>query len=70
MRGQGIGGNILGDLLKEADSRGAEVSIHVEKNNPAMRLYARLGFVPIEDKGVYLLLERKLNGGIAASPEQ
>ena len=66
-RGQGIGGSILGDLLAEADARGAMVSIHVEKNNPAMRLYARLGFVPVKDVGVYLLLERKLNRDAAAT---
>jgi hypothetical protein len=32
------------------------VSIHVEKLNPAMRLYRRLGFVTEEDKGVYDLM--------------
>ena len=32
------------------------MSIHVEKFNPAMRLYRRLGFVTEEDKGVYDLM--------------
>jgi hypothetical protein len=32
------------------------VTIHVEKNNPAMRLYRRLGFTAVEDKGVYDLM--------------
>jgi hypothetical protein len=31
--------------------------IHVERFNPALRLYERLGFRPIEDKGVYLFME-------------
>jgi hypothetical protein len=34
------------------------VTIHVEWLNPALRLYARLGFAVAEDKGVYLFLER------------
>ncbi|RYZ82691.1 MAG: GNAT family N-acetyltransferase, partial [Proteobacteria bacterium] len=33
------------------------LSIHVERLNPALRLYQRLGFQMIEDKGVYLLRE-------------
>jgi hypothetical protein len=33
------------------------VRIHVEQFNPALRLYERLGFAPIADKGVYLFLE-------------
>jgi hypothetical protein len=32
------------------------VSIHVEKLNPAMGLYRRLGFICVEDKGVYDLM--------------
>jgi hypothetical protein len=30
--------------------------VHVERFNPALRLYERLGFRVAEDKGVYLLL--------------
>jgi ribosomal protein S18 acetylase RimI-like enzyme len=56
-RGSGIGTRILRDLLAEAAAAGQAVRIHVEKLNPAWRLYARLGFAPIEDKGVYVLLE-------------
>lgn len=56
-RGQGLGTALMRDLLDEAGSAGKAVSIHVEKNNPAMGLYRRLGFVTAEDKGVYDLLE-------------
>ena len=31
--------------------------IHVEHNNPAMRLYKRLGFRKIDDNGIYHLME-------------
>src|SRR4051794_2199436 len=42
--------------LPEGARRAKRVSIHVEKNNPALRLYARLGFVSVGDRGVYLLM--------------
>jgi ribosomal protein S18 acetylase RimI-like enzyme len=55
-RGKGLGTALLGDLMDEAAAVGKAVSIHVEKFNPAMRLYRRLGFETIEDKGVYDLM--------------
>ena len=33
------------------------VTIHVEKNNPAMSLYKKLGYKLIEDQGVYDLMQ-------------
>ncbi|MEM7221457.1 MAG: GNAT family N-acetyltransferase [Pseudomonadota bacterium] len=56
-RGGGLGGALMADLLDEAAAAGKPVSIHVERYNPAMHLYLRLGFVPIEDQGVYELME-------------
>jgi ribosomal protein S18 acetylase RimI-like enzyme len=55
-RNRGIGSAILHDLLGHAREQGLAVSIHVEKFNPARRLYARLGFEEIEDRGAYDLL--------------
>ena len=46
IRGQGLGGRIMQALLDEAAAAGQRVSIHVEINNPAYRLYERLGFKP------------------------
>src|SRR5207244_12709415 len=57
-RGSGGGTRLLGDLLAEADEASKSVTIHVERMNPALRLYERLGFALAEDKGVYLFLER------------
>jgi ribosomal protein S18 acetylase RimI-like enzyme len=57
-RQQGIGGALLRDILAEGQATGVPVRIHVEKQNPALRLYERLGFKPLEDHGVYLFLER------------
>ena len=56
-RGQGIGGAILRDVLGQARELGKTVSIHVEKLNPARRLYDRLGFRIVEDKCIYDLME-------------
>lgn len=56
-RGRGFGTALLSDVTDVAATSGKAVSIHVEKNNPAMALYRRLGFVTIEDKGVYDLME-------------
>ena len=56
VRGRGIGGALLLDLHDEAARNGKAVSIHVEKVNPAMSLYRRLGYQTVEDKGVYDLL--------------
>lgn len=56
--GKGFGTALLDDLIDEASAVGKAVSIHVEKNNPARRLYLRLGFMVAEDKGVYDLMGR------------
>jgi ribosomal protein S18 acetylase RimI-like enzyme len=55
-RGSGFGEALLRDVMDEAAAAGKTVSTHVEKNNPAMRLYRRLGFEIEEDKGVYDLM--------------
>jgi ribosomal protein S18 acetylase RimI-like enzyme len=57
-RSRGIGTRLLRRLIEEADAGGSRVTIHVERLNPALRLYERLGFSLAEDKGVYLFLER------------
>jgi ribosomal protein S18 acetylase RimI-like enzyme len=52
-RGRGLGTALLADLIDEARASGAELTLHVEPDNPACRLYARLGFVLKERRGVY-----------------
>jgi len=61
-RRRGIGTGLLRDLLREGEETGKPVRIHVEKFNPALRLYQRLGFIKIEDQGVYDLMEWKPGG--------
>ena len=57
-RGRGLGTELLRGLMDEADASGRTLSIHVELNNPARSLYDRLGFRPIREHGVYVLMER------------
>lgn len=57
-RGHGLGTRLMREVLSEADAAGKRVTIYVERFNPALRLYERLGFSRIGDEGVYLLLER------------
>lgn len=56
-RGRGIGSDVLRAVFAQAGLRRQAVRIHVERFNPALRLYQRLGFRLLQDKGVYLLLE-------------
>lgn len=56
-RGRGIGARLMQDILDAAAAEGKSVSIHVEMYNPAMRMYERLGFRPIDTYGVYHLME-------------
>lgn len=56
-RRQGIGSRLLNEIVAEAQGAGLPVRIHVERNNPALGLYRRLGFRRVEDQGVYYLME-------------
>ena len=55
-RNRGIGSHLLGGLIEESRRSGKPLTIHVERFNPALALYQRLGFKPVEDEGVYLLM--------------
>ena len=57
-RRNGLGTALLRDLLDEAARAGKAVTIHVEKFNPALTLYRRLGFVAAGEEGVYDLMRR------------
>jgi ribosomal protein S18 acetylase RimI-like enzyme len=56
-RGGGAGTTLLRGLMAEAAAAGKALSIHVERMNPALKLYERLGFVPVADEGVHLRME-------------
>ena len=54
--GRGLGTALLRDLMDEARAADKPLTIHVEKNNPAMRLYRRLGFAAVGEHGIYDLM--------------
>jgi ribosomal protein S18 acetylase RimI-like enzyme len=57
-RQRGIGSQLLRSLVAEADASGKDILLHVEANNPALGMYARLGFEPLANDGVYVKLRR------------
>jgi GNAT superfamily N-acetyltransferase len=61
-RGKGLGTRLLKDLQSEARAAGKPLRIHVERMNPALGLYERLGFKSVEDRGVYWLMEWRHDG--------
>jgi ribosomal protein S18 acetylase RimI-like enzyme len=63
-RGVGIGTCLLRDVLGEARRDGKVVTIHVEKFNRALGWYQRLGFIPVEDRGVYVLMRWSADGQV------
>jgi ribosomal protein S18 acetylase RimI-like enzyme len=58
-RNRGIGSFLIRGLIDEATASQKPVRLSVYKFNPAARLYHRLGFSTVEDRGIYLEMERK-----------
>jgi GNAT superfamily N-acetyltransferase len=56
-RGRGLGTVFLEQLQDLGRRTGRTVTIHVERENPALQLYQRLGFEIAGDVGVYWFLE-------------
>jgi ribosomal protein S18 acetylase RimI-like enzyme len=51
-RGRGVGTALLRALIDRAEAAGfPALSLSVEEDNPAIRLYERLGFVPVAKTG-------------------
>lgn len=69
-RGLGVGTRLLHELQTEAGVAGKALRIHVERFNPALTLYGRLGFRLVEDRGVYLFLEWTSPAGRSARHAQ
>ncbi|MFZ3264614.1 MAG: GNAT family N-acetyltransferase [Terriglobales bacterium] len=53
-RNAGIGAVLMKQVMDEAARARKPLKLHVEKFNPARRLYDRLGFSTIGDNGIYL----------------
>ena len=52
MRGQGVGGMLLDALIDEATQQGIGLCLNVRHDNPARRLYERMGFRLVPGSGV------------------
>jgi ribosomal protein S18 acetylase RimI-like enzyme len=64
-RGRGAGSVLLGRLREQARAAGKRLSIHVERENRARRLYERLGFRLVGEHGVYVRMECAPGAGTA-----
>ena len=60
-RGRGVGRRLLEELVKRAHSNGiSALSLSVEADNPAVRLYERMGFVRVGRVGNAWTMRRDL----------
>jgi ribosomal protein S18 acetylase RimI-like enzyme len=57
-RGKGIGTRLLSHLLQTTESRYKSLSLSVSPDNPASRLYNRLGFEQVGIRGTSLVMKR------------
>lgn len=58
-RGRGLGTRLVRDVLDEADRTRRRVSLFTEPDNPARRLYTRLGFIAREPSGMHVEMTRE-----------
>ena len=58
-RNEGIGREVLEEILREAHIAGKSTTIYVESLNPSLRLFERLGFVKERVTDLQVLLERQ-----------
>jgi len=57
-RSQGIGTQLLRDLIGQSAREGLAVRLQVLKTNRAKHVYERLGFVEIGEDGMYVQMEK------------
>jgi ribosomal protein S18 acetylase RimI-like enzyme len=65
-RNRGIGSGLVSELMAEARASDSSITLHVEPANPAQRMYRRLGFTLIEQRGVYDFLGWNLADALAS----
>lgn len=58
-RGRKVGTKLLRKLLEAADKKYKSVCLSVSANNPAVRLYERIGFEIVDKSGNSLTMKRK-----------
>jgi ribosomal protein S18 acetylase RimI-like enzyme len=66
-RRRGLGTQVLGEVVAEADRRGVPVRVTVERTNvPVRALNARFGFVETGGDEIHLRMERPVPGRSAS----
>ncbi len=68
-RNRGLGTRLIGELLEESGGSGKPVRLQVALHSPALRLYQRLGFLPIGGSEVVVELERAPYPAAATCPQ-
>jgi ribosomal protein S18 acetylase RimI-like enzyme len=68
-RGAGVGGALLGSIMREGETCGLPVTIHVEATNRALGLYRRLGCRHVDSNGIYYLMRWRLGSRARNSRE-
>ncbi len=63
-RGKGIGTKLMDELFSLLQTRYAALSLSVSKENPAVRLYERLGFEIVKGDGNSVTMKRTLCTGL------
>ena len=53
-RRRGIGSTLMEAIIRDASQAGKTVRLHVERFNPALRWYERLGFTVVNSGPIYL----------------
>jgi ribosomal protein S18 acetylase RimI-like enzyme len=56
-RRKGIGRRLMRSIMEEGLKKGIPVSLHVERFNPALEFYERLGFRIIDETDVHCLMQ-------------
>ncbi len=67
-RNRGYGAHQVSNLVREAAALGLPLRLSVRRENPARRLYERLGFVSIGQDAMYIEMERPPTGDSIVHP--
>jgi ribosomal protein S18 acetylase RimI-like enzyme len=58
-RGRGVGQRLMRELIDASSGAVPAISLSCDPANPAMRLYERLGFVPVGESGTSITMLRR-----------
>jgi ribosomal protein S18 acetylase RimI-like enzyme len=69
-RNRGLGAMLMRQLAAEAQVTASRITLHVEADNPALRLYERLGFRALKTNGPYLFMEWRPDSPTSQAPAE